>query len=318
MNYTLHQLLIFLKISETGSITKAAEELHLTQPAVSIQLKNLQQHFDIPLIEVINKKVYVTEFGKELIKTSKKILAEIELIEQHTMAIKGKLTGKLNIATVSTGKYIAPYFLGGFLQQHDGVELNLDVTNKGKVLDALEKNEIDFAFVSMIPTTMQLKKIELMQDRMFLVGSADFKSAKGQTTKEILGNNPLIFRENGSATRLIMEKFIQRSNADSKKTLELSSNEAVKQAVIAGMGISIMPLIGIKNELNLGHLKIIPIKGTPITTAWNLVWLAGKKLSPVAMAFMEYIKQEKKEIFENHFSWSEHFVEKAKKKIKES
>jgi DNA-binding transcriptional LysR family regulator len=115
-----------------------------------------------------------------------------------------------------------------------------------------------------------------------------------------------------------MEKFIQRSNADSKKTLELSSNEAVKQAVIAGMGISIMPLIGIKNELNLGHLKIVPIKGTPITTAWNLVWLAGKKLSPVAMAFMEYIKQEKKEIFENHFSWSEHFVEKAKKKIKES
>ena len=144
MNYTLHQLLIFLKVSETGSITKAAEELHLTQPAVSIQLKNLQQHFDIPLIEVVNKKVYITEFGRELINTSKRILTEIDLIEQHTMAIKGKLTGKLNIAAVSTGKYIAPYYLSGFHNQYDGVELNLDVSNKGKVLESLEKNEIDF------------------------------------------------------------------------------------------------------------------------------------------------------------------------------
>lgn len=314
MNYTLHQLLIFLKVSETGSITKAAEELHLTQPAVSIQLKNLQQHFDIPLIEVVNKKVYITEFGRELINTSKRILAEIDLIEQHTMAIKGKLTGKLNIAAVSTGKYIAPYYLSGFHNQYDGVELNLDVSNKGKVLESLEKNEIDFAFLSMLPGQIKLKKIELMQDKLFLVGNGDVKISKTATTREILESRPLIFRENGSATRLMMEKFLQRCKVELKQKMELSSNEAVKQSLIAGLGISLMPLIGIKNELSLGHLKIIPVKGTPITTSWNLVWLAEKKLSPVASAFVEYIKHEKMAIFENQFSWTASVTEKQKKK----
>lgn len=314
MNYTLHQLQIFLKVSETGSITKAAEELHLTQPAVSIQLKNLQQHFDIPLIEVVNKKVYITEFGRELINTSKRILAEIDLIEQHTMAIKGKLTGKLNIAAVSTGKYIAPYYLSGFHNQYDGVELNLDVSNKGKVLESLEKNEIDFAFLSMLPGQIKLKKIELMQDKLFLVGNGDVKISKTATTREILESRPLIFRENGSATRLMMEKFLQRCKIELKQKMELSSNEAVKQSLIAGLGISLMPLIGIKNELSLGHLKIIPVKGTPITTSWNLVWLAEKKLSPVASAFVEYIKHEKMAIFENQFSWTASVTEKQKKK----
>lgn len=314
MNYTLHQLLIFLKVSETGSITKAAEELHLTQPAVSIQLKNLQQHFDIPLIEVVNKKVYITEFGRELINTSKRILTEIDLIEQHTMAIKGKLTGKLNIAAVSTGKYIAPYYLSGFHNQYDGVELNLDVSNKGKVLESLEKNEIDFAFLSMLPGQIKLKKIELMQDKLFLVGNGDVKISKTATTREILESRPLIFRENGSATRLMMEKFLQRCKVELKQKMELSSNEAVKQSLIAGLGISLMPLIGIKNELSLGHLKIIPVKGTPITTSWNLVWLAEKKLSPVASAFVEYIRHEKMAIFDRHFSWTASLTEKQKKK----
>jgi len=314
MNYTLHQLQIFLKVSETGSITKAAEELHLTQPAVSIQLKNLQQHFDIPLIEVVNKKVYITEFGRELINTSKRILAEIDLIEQHTMAIKGKLTGKLNIAAVSTGKYIAPYYLSGFHNQYDGVELNLDVSNKGKVLESLEKNEIDFAFLSMLPGQIKLKKIELMQDKLFLVGNGDVKISKTATTREILESRPLIFRENGSATRLMMEKFLQRCKVDLKQKMELSSNEAVKQSLIAGLGISLMPLIGIKNELSLGHLKILPVKGTPISTSWNLVWLAEKKLSPVASAFVDYIRQEKMAIFDRHFSWTASLMEKQKKK----
>jgi DNA-binding transcriptional LysR family regulator len=314
MNYTLHQLQIFLKVSETGSITKAAEELHLTQPAVSIQLKNLQQHFDIPLIEVVNKKVYITEFGNELINTSKRILKEIDLIEQHTMAIKGKLTGKLKIAAVSTGKYIAPYYLSGFHNKYDGVELDLDVSNKGKVLESLEKNEIDFAFLSTIPGQIKLKKIDLMQDKLFLVGNGDVKISKTATTREILESRPLIFRENGSATRLMMEKFLQRCKVDLKQKMELSSNEAVKQSIIAGLGISLMPLIGIKNELSLGHVKILPVKGTPINTSWNLIWLAEKKLSPVASAFADYIKQEKMAIFESHFSWTKTVMERQKKK----
>jgi DNA-binding transcriptional LysR family regulator len=177
-----------------------------------------------------------------------------------------------------------------------------------------EKNEIDFAFLSMLPGQIKLKKIELMHDKLFLVGNGDVKISKTATTREILESRPLIFRENGSATRLMMEKFLQRCKVDLKQKMELSSNEAVKQSLIAGLGISLMPLIGIKNELSLGHLKIIPVKGTPINTSWNLVWLAEKKLSPVASAFVDYIRQEKMAIFDRHFSWTTSLTEKQKKK----
>lgn len=307
MNYTLHQLQIFLKINATQSITKAAEELHLSQPAVSIQLKNLQDQFDIPLTEVIGRKLFITEFGKEIAEAAEKIINEVYAINYKTLAFKGKLSGKLKISVVSTGKYIMPYYLTDFMQQHSGIELLMDVTNKTKVIESLDKNEIDFCLVSVLPDNLQLNKIELMHNKLYLVSNASTKYSQKNYSTKIFENLPLIYREAGSGTRYIMEKFIEKNNLPVKKTMELTSNEAVKQAVIAGLGCSIMPLIGIKNELTNGDLQIIPVKGFPVKSMWQLVWLKNKKLSPVASAFLDYIRKEKNNILSDKFDWFEKF-----------
>lgn len=186
MNYTLNQLRIFLKVAQTESITKAAEVLHLTQPAVSIQLKNFQDQFEIPLTEVIGRRLYVTDFGKEIATAAEKILDEVNSISYKTQAYKGQLTGKLKISVVSTGKYVIPYFLTDFLKQHSGVELLLDVTNKAKVIESLEKNEVDFSLVSVLPSNMKLDKVELMQNKLFVVANQDTKFSRKEYDKKIL------------------------------------------------------------------------------------------------------------------------------------
>ncbi|HRD38030.1 MAG TPA: LysR family transcriptional regulator [Bacteroidia bacterium] len=307
MNYTLNQLQIFLKVTETQSITKAAEELHLTQPAVSIQLKNLQDQFDIPLTEVVGRQLYVTDFGKEIAAAAENILNEVYAINYKTQAYKGQLSGRLKISIVSTGKYIMPHFLGGFLKKNNEVELHLDVTNKTKVIESLENNEVDFSLVSVLPEKLKVEKIELMQNKLFLIGNTTQSFKKKEYSKEIFNELPLIYRENGSGTRLVMERFIERNRLPVKKKMELATNEAVKQAVIAGLGFSIMPLIGIKNELENKSLQIIPVKGFPIKSVWNLIWLKNKHFSPAANAYLQYLKTEKQKIIDSHFDWYENY-----------
>ena len=303
MNYTFNQLRIFLKITQVLSITKAAEELHLTQPAVSIQLKNFQQHFDIPLTEVVGRKLFITDFGKEIAIAAEKILNEVHAINYRTQQFKGRLTGRLKISVVSTGKYVIPYFLSGFLKQHEEVELLLDVTNKAKVIESLERNDVDFSLVSVLPETIKFNKLELMENKLYLIGNSENKLTKKIYDKKILEELPLIYREQGSGTRHVMEKFLTRNKIHAIKKMELSTNEAVKQAVVAGMGYSIMPVIGIKNELKNGELRIIPVKGFPVKSAWNLIWLKEKKFSPAATAFLNYVKREKENIIKQKFEW---------------
>ena len=222
MNYTLNQLRIFLKVAQTRSVTKAAYELHLTQPAVSIQLKNFQDQFKVPLIEVVNKKIYVTDFGLEIVDAATKILDEVHAIDYKMQAFKGELTGKLKVSVVSTGKYIAPFFLADFLKQNQGVELLLDVTNKAQVIQSLENNEVDFSLVSVLPEKLSIDKVELMQNKLFVVGNQDRKFTKKQYDKSIFENIPLIYREQGSGTRHVMEKFIFKNNLPVKKKMELT------------------------------------------------------------------------------------------------
>jgi len=303
MNYTINQLKIFLKVAETLSITKASEELHLTQPAVSIQLKNFQKQFEIPLTEMIGRKIFITDFGNEIAEAAQKILNEVYAINYKTLAHKGQLIGKLKISVVSTGKYIMPYFLSGFLKEHEGVELLLDVTNKSKVIESLENNQVDFSLVSVLPPNMKINKLELMENKLYLIGNMDKKFSKKEYDKKILENIPLIYREQGSGTRHVMEKFIAHNKIQTIKKMELNTNEAVKQAVMAGMGYSIMPVIGIKNELNNGELQIIPVKGFPVKSVWNLIWLKDKKFSPAATAFLNYVKKEKANIIKQKFDW---------------
>jgi DNA-binding transcriptional LysR family regulator len=296
-----------LKICQTQSITKASAELHLTQPAVSIQLKNFQEQFEIPLTELVGRKIFITDFGKEIAVAAENILNQVYAINYKTQAHKGQLTGRLKFSIVSTGKYVMPYFLTDFLKQHEGVELMLDVTNKVKVVESLQKNEVDFSLVSVLPDNIKFEKIELMQNKLYVVCNTKQVFKKEIYDKKLFEELPLIYREQGSGTRQTMEKFIQKNNLPVRKKMELTSNEAVKQAVIAGLGCSIMPLIGIKNELQNGELQIVPVKGFPITSVWNLIWLKGKNHSPVASAFLNYLKKEKANIISEKFDWFEQY-----------
>jgi DNA-binding transcriptional LysR family regulator len=186
MNYTLHQLRVFTKVVETKSVTRASVELHMTQPAVSIQLKNLQDQFDIPLTEVVGRKLYITEFGLEIYEMAQRILNEVYAINFKTQAFKGQLTGRLLLSIVSTGKYVMPYFLSDFLNAHEGIELIMDVTNKSKVLMSLENNEIDFALVSLLPDKIDVNRESLMENHLYVIGNKFQKTEKKPLTKEDL------------------------------------------------------------------------------------------------------------------------------------
>lgn len=307
MYYTLNQLKIFLKIVETESITKASEELRLTQPAVSIQLKNFQDQFDIPLTEVIGRKIHITAFGKEIAVLADKIIDQVNEINIKTLAFKGLLAGKLKMSVVSTAKYVIPYFLTDFMHANPGVELAIDVTNKLKVLESLENNEVDLALVSILPLHLSVEKMDLLQNKLYFVGNTEQKLNKHESFKDFIQRVPMIYRESGSGTRQVMEKYIEKNKFSISKKMELTSNEAVKQALVAGLGYSIMPLIGIKNELFNKELQIIPAKGLPIKTTWSLIWLKGKKHSPVSQAFLNYLKEHKSHIVHEKFSWYEQF-----------
>lgn len=299
MQYTISQLQIFLKVVEKESVTKAAEDLFMTQPAVSIQLKNFQEQFNIPLTEVVGRGLHITKFGHEIAKIARRVLVELEELKFKTKEYEGLLTGQLTISSASTGKYVIPFFLSDFLEEHSGIDLTLDVTNKARVVESLRRNEIDFAVVSVLPDDLEVNEEILIANRLFLMGTgANFNKKK-----------PLIFREQGSATRLEMEHYFKEGNkAKKRKKLELTSNEAVKQAVIAGLGHSILPLIGTKNELLDGSLKIIQKKGLPLKTDWRLIWLKNKKLSPVARGFLEHVQNEKTTILDKHFKGYEDYV----------
>lgn len=307
MNYTLNQLRIFIKVVQTQSVTKASEELHLTQPAVSIQLKNFQDQFDIPLTEVVGRKIYITDFGKEIAEAAESILQQVNAINYKTHAFKGQLTGRLKISVVSTGKYVMPFFLTDFIRQNNGVELIMDVTNKNKVLESLENNEVDLALVSILPSTLNVEKMDLLKNKLYLVGNSQIQIKRNMKIQDVFQDLPIIFREKGSGTRQTMESFFEKNNIPVKKKMELTSNEAVKQALMADLGYSIMPLIGIRNELYSNELHITPIKNLPITTTWSLIWLKGKKHAPVAKAFLSFLEKEKSQIVQKHFSWYEQY-----------
>ena len=291
MNFTLHQLKIFLEVARFESITKAAEEMYMTQPALSIQLKNFQNQFDIALFDKVGKRIHLTDFGKSIASIAENIYKEAESLKYKTSEYEGLLTGRLRISSASTGKYVIPYFLSEFVHMHPGIDLTLDVSNKTKVMQNIRDNEVDFALVSVVPEKIELHEEFLLDNKLFLVGNKP-KYDKDQ---------PLIYREDGSATRTAMEKYF--GTPTKRKSIELTSNEAVKQAVVAGLGFSILPLIGIRNELNSNQLYIIPSKGMPITTSWRLIWRKNKRLSPIANAYLEYIKLEKEKIINKFFHW---------------
>ncbi len=307
MNLTLRQLRIFSEIVDCQSITKASERLHLSQPAVSIQLKKLQNQFDSPLTEVVGRQLYVTDFGREIAGHAARILAEVDAIDYNIQTARGHLAGRLRLSVVSTAKYVMPYFLADFMHRHPAVDLTMDVTNKRHVVTSLEENAVDFAMVSVLPDHLKLDRVPLMKNKLYLVGGTRDRGAGRPGSLRTLGNFPLLFREPGSATRAAMTRYLTERKIPTNKRIELTSNEALKQAIVAGLGYSVMPLIGIKNELRNGDLEILSFPGLPIVTEWNLVWQPSKNLSPVAEAYLHFVRAEKERIIGEQFRWFEEY-----------
>jgi DNA-binding transcriptional LysR family regulator len=193
--------------------------------------------------------------------------------------------------------------LSDFIKNNKEVELEMDVTNKSKVLKSLKNNEIDFALVSILPNGIDVESKIILENKLFLIGNKFVKLNSKNDLLDYATNYPLIYRESGSATRISMENYVDQNGIIPNMKLQLTSNEAVKQSVIAGLGLSIMPLIGLKNELEKGDLQIIPVKNLPIVTNWRLIWLKGKKLSPVALAYLEHINTSHEQINKTYFSW---------------
>ena len=302
MHYTLHQLTIFLKVSNCQSITKAAKELYLTQPAVSIQLKKLQDQFELPLTEVIGRQLYITDFGKEIAIRAQRILDEADGIKYTVDQFKGILTGSIKISVVSTGKYIIPYFLKNFMDLYPGIEISIDVSNKQKVIKGLEENNSDFSLVSVLPEEVKIKTVELMENRLYLVGHKDF-SGKMKRVKD-LEKVTLLLREDGSATGKAMHQYLKENTVKIEKSMELVSNEAIKQAVNAGIGFSIVPLIGLRTAISHENVKIYPLKGLPMITKWNLVYVRDKQLTPAQKALINFIEENKERVVAEHFDWA--------------
>jgi DNA-binding transcriptional LysR family regulator len=301
MNYTLSQLQTYAVIVKHASITKAAEELHLSQPAVSIQLKNFQDQFDIPLTVTIKKRIFVTDFGKEIYKEVEEILLGINKINNKAQLYNNHLEGKLKISAVSTGKYIMPFFLADFLKIYPGIKLSLDFTNKQTVLSNLENNESDFSLVSILPKDIAIRSLNLIENKLYLVGKKNIENKDILKNPKDLENIPIVYREKGSGTRQSMENYFLKQNIVPKNQIELTTNEAVKQALLAGLGYSIMPIIGIKNELSNNELEIVPMKGLPITSNWSLICPKDKVFSPVAQSFFNYLTTNREQIARKYF-----------------
>lgn len=290
MNFTFHQLKIYSEVVRQKSITKAAKNLNMTQPALSIQLKNFSSLFDFQLFERKGRSIKVTDYGEQIFNTAQELLEKATQMNYLTEAFRNLEAGSLRIASVSTGKYIIPYIVADFLEHYPKVDLSIQVSNKEDVVTRLKDEDLDFALVSVIPSNILVSEEVLFKNELFLVGN----------TPEFDPKRPLIYREKGSATRQAMDRYFKENSA--RKTFELTSNEAVKQAVKAGLGYSILPRIGITSELAEKSLFIIPQKNLPIVTQWRIVYNRQKLLSPVAQTFLSYLKEHKEVILSKYFS----------------
>ena len=308
MNFTLHQLRVFSVIVDKQSITKASEELNMTQPAASIQLKKLQEQFDIPLTQVVGRRLYVTDFGMEVYQIALRVLSEVGTINYQSLTYKGILSGKLRISVVSTGKYVMPYYLRDFLKENPAIDLEMDVTNKRKVISSLEQNEVDFSLVSVLPQHLSVNEEILMPNKLYLFGPSDYViSSKTKQDVSVFTKLPLIFREEGSGTRFAMQQYFHQTHIRPKVSLSLTSAEAVKQAVVAGLGFSVLSILSLKNELKQKEVKVIPVKGFPLHSQWRMIWLQKKQLTAVANAYLLYIRKHKTGIYQKNFSWTEQY-----------
>ena len=293
MHLTLQQLRLFEAVYRLGSYTRAAEELCITQPAVSIQIKRLEDQVGLPLFEHIGKKNYSTAAGKATYAACLDILNRIKTFENSIEELKGTVRGTLQISVVTTAKYFLPNLLGSFLQQYPEVEPKLKFTNRARVIERLMNNDDDFVVMGQIPDEDNLEAYPFLNNILGIVAYADHPLAnKKNITIEELANQRFLIRESGSGTRNVFDRYLNKRNVKIEAYMELGSSEAIKQAVMAGLGIAVLSLHSVQLELEVNKLTVLDVEGFPLKRRWYAVHLKGRKLSLVARTFMDYILEE--------------------------
>jgi DNA-binding transcriptional LysR family regulator len=297
MNITFRQLQIFEAVARNLSFTRASEELHLTQPAVSMQIKQLEQSVGLPLFEQLGKKIFLTDAGQEFSRYAAAIATQLEELEQVVDEMKGLQRGRLTIAVASTANYFAPRLLATFCQRHGDVTVSLDVTNREQLLQGLIENRTDLVIMGQPPDDMDLVAERFLGNPLVVIAPPDHLLAKKKNIPlQQLLEETLLVREQGSGTRLAVERFFSANQIALSTPMEMSSNEAIKQGVEAGLGLGIVSIHTLAMELSLKRLVILDVAKMPIMRNWYIVHRSGKRLSLVAQGFQKFVRQESRQI----------------------
>jgi len=294
VHLTLQQLKLFESVVRNRSFTRAAEEMHLTQPAVSIQLKRLEEQVGLPLLENVGKKIFPTAAGKSMYAAATDILNRVADLKREVESLKGEVRGPLQLSIVTTGKYFMPHLLGHFLHQHPGVVPLLNFTNRAQVVERLMNNEDDFVVMGQIPEEEnRLVAHPFLENILAIVAPPDHRLAqrKNLQLEEVIRER-FIGREPGSGTQMAFNRVLKKKGLTIVPYMELGSSEAIKQAVLGGLGIAVLSLHSMRVEQDAGKLVILDVAGFPIKRRWYAVHLKGKKLSLAAQSFLDFILEE--------------------------
>lgn len=294
MRMTLRQLQVFCAVCESRSYSRAAEEMALTQPAVSLQIRQLEELVGQPLFEYIGKKLYQTDAADALLRASTDIFQRLEVLDMQLSDLKGSLQGQLRLAVESSAKYITPHLFAAFQKQHPDVSLHLTVVNRAQVIKRLSDNRDDLVIMSLVPQDMALEFLPFLNNPIVAVAPPDHPlcSAAKLSLKD-LESWPLLIREPGSGTRKACEEHFQQKRAHFPQTLEFASLEGSREGVLAGLGLALLPRHAVSRELRAGLLRELPVEELPLYRSWCLVHARGKRLSPVAQAFVAFIREER-------------------------
>lgn len=296
---TLHQLKVFETAARHRSFTRAAEELFLTQPTVSMQIKQLTKTVGLPLFEQVGKRLYLTDAGRELYATCREIFDQLSEFEMKVAELKGMKQGRLRLATISTTKYFVPRLLGPFCQLYPGIDISLEVTNHERILERLSGNQDDVYILSQPPEDFDINCYPFVENPLVVLAPRHHPLVQEKNIPlSRLNGEPFIMREPGSGTRKAVQKLFEEHKISVKVRLDLGSNEAIKQAIVGGLGISVLSVHTLALEGTNGPLAILDVEGFPIERYWYIVYPAGKQLSVIARTFLEYLQNEGKSIAE--------------------
>ncbi|WP_263145669.1 LysR family transcriptional regulator [Pseudomonas sp. RIT-PI-AD] len=299
MRLTLRQLQVFRAVYDQQSYSRAAEDMALTQPAVSLQIRQLEELVGQPLFEYVGKKLYRTEAADALVRASEDIFERLQSLDMQLSDLKGSLQGQLRLAVESSAKYLTPHLFAAFKQQHPEVSLHLTVVNRAQIVKRLGDNRDDLVIMSLVPPDMALEFLPFLNYPIVAVAPPEHPLARAaRLSLRDLGAYPLLVREAGSGTRKACEEYFQQKRAHFPQAQEYSSSEAQREAVVAGLGLALLPRHAVRGELADGSLVELAVEELPLFRSWCVVHPRGKRLTPVAEAFFAFIREDRHRISE--------------------